>query len=337
MRIKEACALTGLTERAVRLYVSKGLCTPGQKGGYMDLSERDIRRLRDIGCLRRLGFSIEQIGRMCEEPERINEMLFERTAEAREAIGREQEALLALSGLKAESLRALVKQIEAHDPGFVPAGPDFARLDGDSAEERQRSEREARALRRIERRRRLTRRWAAAICMGAVLLLFAYILPTYLTFGTLDWAQSYGAIRLERRISLPTVSVLENDGDGYLLLNLLHTDKDEENDDRKLLRGIYTLKVRLSDETTELLPYINATGRRLHEPGTIMPEDCEPVLLLRVSVWDMLRAGCNPHPLNKYISDEEINDLLHALCRQSAYMRGDSLLLDHTALAKYMR
>jgi len=43
-----------------------------------------------------------------------------------------------------------------------------------------------------------------------------------------------------------------------------------------------------------------------------------PVLLLRVSVWDMLRASCNPHPLNKYISDEEINDLLHALCRQSA-------------------
>ena len=54
MKMKKACEATSLTERAIRLYIAKGLITPGQKDGLIDFSPEDIQHLRDISCLRQI-------------------------------------------------------------------------------------------------------------------------------------------------------------------------------------------------------------------------------------------------------------------------------------------
>lgn len=63
MLLKEACARSGLTKKAVHYYESRGLLAPGvQSNGYRYYSEEDVARLREIATLRRLGIGVEQIG-----------------------------------------------------------------------------------------------------------------------------------------------------------------------------------------------------------------------------------------------------------------------------------
>lgn len=68
MKMKEVCALTGLTERAVRFYVQEQLAAPQsqRRGGrtWLDFSEADVERLRAVGTLRRAGFTIDEIRSM---------------------------------------------------------------------------------------------------------------------------------------------------------------------------------------------------------------------------------------------------------------------------------
>ena len=65
MKISDVCKKTELTERAVRLYVGKGLVLP--KSQYvngrttLEFAETDVEILRDISVLRKAGFSIADI------------------------------------------------------------------------------------------------------------------------------------------------------------------------------------------------------------------------------------------------------------------------------------
>ena len=71
MRIKEAAALTGLTERAIRVYEDAGLISPAtvDKNGrdFREYSDGDISRLRTVAALRRVRFSIEEIKTMLDD------------------------------------------------------------------------------------------------------------------------------------------------------------------------------------------------------------------------------------------------------------------------------
>ena len=74
MRIKEVCERTGLTDRAVRLYIDNGLVAPKQECNYMGrrsfvFSEEDIRILEAVATLRRADFSIADIIKMQLSPE----------------------------------------------------------------------------------------------------------------------------------------------------------------------------------------------------------------------------------------------------------------------------
>ncbi len=75
MQIKEAAAICGLTEKAIRLYEAKGLISPaiteinGRK--FRDYSEDDIRTLKTIAGLRQSYFSMEQIAGMQSDPASI--------------------------------------------------------------------------------------------------------------------------------------------------------------------------------------------------------------------------------------------------------------------------
>lgn len=65
MKINEACKRTGLSERAIRFYVEKGLLEPKSQiingRTTVEYSEDDIEILIDISTLRKAGFSIADI------------------------------------------------------------------------------------------------------------------------------------------------------------------------------------------------------------------------------------------------------------------------------------
>lgn len=70
MKMKEVCAASGLTERAVRFYVQEGLVSPQsqRRGGrtWLDFSPADVERLRAVATLRRAGFTVEELRAMVQ-------------------------------------------------------------------------------------------------------------------------------------------------------------------------------------------------------------------------------------------------------------------------------
>ena len=80
MRIKEVCERTGLTDRAIRVYMESGLISPKQEYNYMgrrsiSFCEEDIRVLEDVATLRQAGFSIADILELQTSPEHIPEIV----------------------------------------------------------------------------------------------------------------------------------------------------------------------------------------------------------------------------------------------------------------------
>ena len=97
MQIKEAAALCGLTEKAIRLYEEKGLISPTmtEKNGRMfrDYDEETVKTLKTIAGLRQSFFSLEQIAAMQNTPEEIPAIFSEYRDELRGKF-RELELLL---------------------------------------------------------------------------------------------------------------------------------------------------------------------------------------------------------------------------------------------------
>ncbi len=81
MKIKEACLLTGLTEKTLRYYEDCGLICPSKdyrNGRYWrDYSQHDISILNAVSTLRKARFSVSQIYSMLEAPECIQDVLTE--------------------------------------------------------------------------------------------------------------------------------------------------------------------------------------------------------------------------------------------------------------------
>lgn len=63
MKIGEASAASGISERMIRHYEKIGLVAPPprRESGYRDYDQRDVHRLRFIGRARDLGFPVEEI------------------------------------------------------------------------------------------------------------------------------------------------------------------------------------------------------------------------------------------------------------------------------------
>lgn len=66
MKIKEVITKTGLTDRAIRLYIEKDLIKPEYDENYngrksIDFSEKDVEQLENIALLRKADFSIPEI------------------------------------------------------------------------------------------------------------------------------------------------------------------------------------------------------------------------------------------------------------------------------------
>lgn len=81
-KMKQVCQMTGLSEKAIRIYMDQKLITPQTEEGIYRkayfFSEEDVERLKDVLALRNAGFSIAEIKQMLENPEMLSILIEER-------------------------------------------------------------------------------------------------------------------------------------------------------------------------------------------------------------------------------------------------------------------
>lgn len=123
MKMKEVLERTGLTDRAVRLYIANELVSPECTRGYTgrnnyDFSEGDIEALQKIALLRKADFSIEQIRALQSGGEEAKAALCEYLEEKREEYHRDGLILEALNGLPGEEAPDLDELCRRLTEGF---------------------------------------------------------------------------------------------------------------------------------------------------------------------------------------------------------------------------
>ena len=123
MKMKEVLERTGLTDRAVRLYIANELIAPECSRGYTgrnnyDFSEGDVEVLQKIALLRKADFSIEQIKALQQGGEGAKEALSQYLEDKREEYRRDGLILEALAGLPGEEVPDLDELCRRLTEGF---------------------------------------------------------------------------------------------------------------------------------------------------------------------------------------------------------------------------
>lgn len=106
MKMKEVLLQTGLTDRAVRLYIDSGLVAPDIEENYsgrknIEFSGNDIDRLKNIALLRKIGFSIPDIKGISEGGENTKSIIEDFIRQKQESV---ENDTLVLEKLKSLSL-----------------------------------------------------------------------------------------------------------------------------------------------------------------------------------------------------------------------------------------
>lgn len=104
MQMKEICEKTGLTDRAVRLYIENGLLSPTVESNYagrrsIRFSEEDAEILSAIAALRKADFSLSDIRQMQTDPDRIPAIVNAHCQNLRESVEAKQRTLRKLEEL----------------------------------------------------------------------------------------------------------------------------------------------------------------------------------------------------------------------------------------------
>lgn len=128
MRMKEVCERTGLTEKAVRLYIAEKLLTPEVRTSVHSqayhFSESDVARLRQIATLREAGFSLADIRQMQRHPEQVPALLEERRALLQDEIAHKQAVKTTLERLTPGEQGDLTQAAQALRPAVESAKPE---------------------------------------------------------------------------------------------------------------------------------------------------------------------------------------------------------------------
>lgn len=109
MKIKDVIEQTGLTDKAIRLYINNGLAAPSIEENYsgrksIDFSDADIERLKNVALLRKAGFSIGEIKAFLEDENNINEIVSKFIDAKEKDIQRDTEIVNTLSKMIKEKL-----------------------------------------------------------------------------------------------------------------------------------------------------------------------------------------------------------------------------------------
>ena len=136
IKMKEICARTRLTERAVRLYCERGLIAPEtytqNDREYLVFGERDEQALRCIAVLREADFSLEEIRTMQNEPFLIEKTVREHTARLMQESSEKLALCQKLQAIEVDRMRDIVDLAEelrrgGPCPNVSPLkGPTFA-------------------------------------------------------------------------------------------------------------------------------------------------------------------------------------------------------------------
>ncbi len=104
MKIKEVIEKTGLTDRAIRLYIDEGLTAPSIEESYsgrkkIEFSESDVERLKNVAILRKAGFSISDIKSIADDSETAKEIVENLIKQTEENIENETEIVKRLKSI----------------------------------------------------------------------------------------------------------------------------------------------------------------------------------------------------------------------------------------------
>lgn len=200
MKMKKACEATALTERAIRLYIAKGLIIPRQKDGLIDFSPEDIQHLRDIALLRQLDFSMEQIAGMLGNAEDIPHILASRLEAARASAEHEKEVVALLTSLAPEGCTSLHGVADGIRTNRVTPALNFTQFDEITDEARQlESMASSKAVNRQQKRQRLLH------MLGRTAFVIVAVLVVVLVF--------LSSTRIEGYISVAPLTVVEVQGE----------------------------------------------------------------------------------------------------------------------------
>lgn len=169
-KMKDVCQMTGLTEKAVRLYVEQELVEPMVEEGVhrkaYTFSEADIERLKDIAALRSAGFALADIKMMFEDPANISRLV------------EEKEAILAMEIEQKKSVQEVLNHLTIEEHNDVTKLADAIEPRSTYAKETKRS--------------RLSREWKWVIAMLVFVLAMTrgyifsgepFIIPFFMAFG----------------------------------------------------------------------------------------------------------------------------------------------------------
>ena len=124
MKIHEVSLRTGLTEKAIRLYIQNGLIHPHVEEGFhrnsYTFSETNVKELEEIAAFRKAGFSLFEISLIKEMPEKLPELLntkllslemeIEEKKKIKDSISRLEVHELADASRIANTLRSTIKK-----------------------------------------------------------------------------------------------------------------------------------------------------------------------------------------------------------------------------------
>ena len=109
MKIKEVISQTGLTDRAIRLYIENGLVTPENEKSYngrnnYNFTQADIECFEQIAILRKAGFSLEQIKTIKSGGESAKEVLIAYLNDKKESVVTGQKIVDALKDIPQQEI-----------------------------------------------------------------------------------------------------------------------------------------------------------------------------------------------------------------------------------------
>ena len=109
MKIKEVISQTGLTDRAIRLYIENGLVTPENEKSYngrnnYNFTQTDIEHFEQIAILRKADFSLEQIKTLKSGGESAKEVLIAYLNDKKESVVAGQKIVNALKDIPQQEI-----------------------------------------------------------------------------------------------------------------------------------------------------------------------------------------------------------------------------------------